>query len=503
MLKATDVFRVLVANSFQIFEIAVIAAVLWQLAAAGYNLFFHPLRKYPGPLLQRASSVPWAIQHALGIQAFRTQKLHDRYGPVVRISPKHLSVTYADGWKDIYGFQPGGAKGVAEMPKSKIFTETVKDLPKSILSAEREEHQRLRRALANGFSDSSMREQEGMISKYIDKLSEKLRERSKEGPVNIESWYNWTTFDIAGDLIFGQSFGCLDRADYHPWVAFVFGVIRFGAIMTALKYVGLGFIVQGIFRIGGMRAMNKLRSNTDKMMEDRLSMEQDRKDLFEGLLRRREEWNISFPQLSSNALILVLAGSETTATTLSGATYLLLKNPDVLQRVTEEVRSSFNSADEITINSVTKLSYMLAVLNETLRLYPPVASGMIRVVPDCGCQIASEHIPSGTLVEIQQWSSNHSPDNWTEPWKYDPERFLKTEDDEINRLVSLQPFSVGPRNCIGRNLAYAEMRMVLARVLFDFDLSLNQGYDGWIEKQRAYGIWDRVPLSVHLKPVAR
>lgn len=112
--------------------------------------------------------------------------------------------------------------------------------------------------------------------------------------------------------------------------------------------------------------------------------------------------NISFEQLSSNALILVLAGSETTATTLSGATYLLLNHPNVLQKVTQEVRSSFKSADEITINSVTKLSYMLAVLNETLRLYPPVVSGLIREVPDCGCQIASEHVPSGASRPLPQ-----------------------------------------------------------------------------------------------------
>ncbi|KAJ5005165.1 Cytochrome P450 monooxygenase 1 [Colletotrichum sp. SAR 10_66] len=466
MLKAADLTGALAEHYVPILKIILVTAVLWQLLQAGYNVFFHPLRDYPGPLLQRASSLPWAFQNAIGKQAFLTQKLHDRYGPVVRISPNHLSFTQPDAWKEIYGFQPS-SKGSTEMNKSKIFSETVEELPKSIINADREEHQRLRRALAHGFSDASMREQEGMIIKYIDKLSDRLKEFADDGtsPQNMAGWYNWTTFDVAGDLIFGQSFQCLERADYHPWVAFIFGAIRFGSVMTSVKYIGLNFVVQALFKMGGMKAMSQVRENTDEMMQNRMSMTDDRNDLFEGLLKRRKEWNLSFDQLSANALILVLAGSETTATTLSGTTYLLLTHPEVYEKLKKEVRSAFKDSSEINIGSVSKLSQ--------------------------------------TLVEIQQWSSNHSPDNWPDPWKFDPERFLESEKTNVNRLDSLQAFSVGPRNCIGRNLAYSEMRMVLARVIFDFDMALAPGNGDWIKRQRAYGLWDRVPLNVYLKPVAR
>lgn len=99
-----------------------------------------------------------------------------------------------------------------------------------------------------------------------------------------------------------------------------------------------------------------------------------------------------------NATILLLAGSETTATTLSGATYLLLSHPDILERLKQEIRTTFSSADEITINSVGKLSYMLAVLNETLRVYPPLTSGMVRVVPPEGAEIAGNYVPGGVRL---------------------------------------------------------------------------------------------------------
>lgn len=93
----------------------------------------------------------------------------------------------------------------------------------------------------------------------------------------------------------------------------------------------------------------------------------------------------------------MLAGSETTATTLSGATYLLLTHPAALAALAREVRSAFASADEITLGSVSagKLPYMLAVLNEALRLYPPVTSGLVRVVPAEGEQISGHYVPGG------------------------------------------------------------------------------------------------------------
>ena len=130
-----------------------------------YNIFLHPLRNFPGPYLHRASKLPWAILHARGEQAFHTQQLHDQYGPVVRIGPNHLSFTNPQAWKDIYGSRPDG-----EMPEATLFTRPVRGVPTSVLNADHEEHQRLRRALAHGFSDSSMRQQESTINKYVSLL---------------------------------------------------------------------------------------------------------------------------------------------------------------------------------------------------------------------------------------------------------------------------------------------------------------------------------------------
>lgn len=102
-----------------------------------------------------------------------------------------------------------------------------------------------------------------------------------------------------------------------------------------------------------------------------------------------------FEELSSNAGLLIVAGSETTATLLSGATFFLTSNPTALRRLTEEVRSTFKRKEDITLRSVQSLPYMLACLNESLRQYPPVATGLPRRAPPGGAAIAGTLVPEG------------------------------------------------------------------------------------------------------------
>ncbi|KAI2784086.1 putative cytochrome P450 [Daldinia loculata] len=506
MSRLLELLEVGKANAAKYAILTAVVLIISEITIIVYNLYFHPLRDYPGPTLYRASRLPWALKFATGSQAFFVQKLHDEYGSVVRIGPNHLSYTDPKAWKDIYGHRIGGESSMYEMSKAHTFVKTIRSRPDSILTLNRDDHSKFRRVLSHGFSDSAMREQEPAIGKYIDLLISRLHEECENGKkkLNIEAWYNWTTFDVVGDLVFGQSFHCLENIDYHPWIETIFKSVHFGAMMIALTYVGLGELVQIIFKFGS--SPKKARQYTKDMLTARLAMKGERDDLFEGVLKKREEWNLSFEMLSTNAFLLVIAGSETTATTLSGATALLLSHPNILEKLQQEVRSSFKSADEITITSVNKLYYMLAILNEALRLYPPVTSGLVRTVPPGGEQVAGRYVPEGTFVEVQQWSINHSKDNWKDPWEFRPERFLDTPEAAAkagNKLDALQAFSIGPRNCIGRNLAYTEMRLILARIIFEFDMKLSEDSQRWIERQDTFVLWDRIPLNVTLTPVKR
>lgn len=104
---------------------------------------------------------------------------------------------------------------------------------------------------------------------------------------------------------------------------------------------------------------------------------------------------MTFEELASNAQVLILAGSETTATVLTATTYFLASNPETLKKVVNEVRSGFDSENEIDMHSVNKLTYMLACLNEGMRIFPPVINGTMRQIRPEGDDIIGHYIPGG------------------------------------------------------------------------------------------------------------
>lgn len=474
-----------------------------------YNLFFHPLRDIPGPILRRASNLPYLYCLNRGTQPFDVLALHNKYGPIVRLRPDELSFLPAGGkaFNDIYGHRVGTIAGVAEMPKADMFYRS-KGIPPSIISEDRDNHAMLRRQLAHGFSERAMREQEGIIGGYVDLMMRQLRERAGEGkdgkrkpPVDMKSWYNWATFDIIGDLAFGEPFGCLENAKYDAWVYAIARAVKMGAIFTTLKLLRLADVIIPL-RIWMLKGKGNHLDLTRLKLERRMKLDSDRYDLIEGLLRKKDEWELDFQRLRANASILIIAGSETTATLLAGVTFLLLTNPDKMEKLVNEVRTAFESETEITLTSVAgKLPYMLACLNEALRRYPPVAIGLPRVTPEGGAIIDGKFVPEGTVVSCWQWASNHSTINFEDPFAYKPERWLDENKNSKDRLDAVQPFSVGPRNCIGKNLAIAEMRLILARILWNFDLELSGASRGWLDEQKVYTLWDKGVLDVYLTPV--
>lgn len=155
-------------------------------------------------------------------------------------------------------------------------------------------------------------------------------------------------------------------------------------------------------------------------------------------------------KLQANSSLLIIAGSETTATQLSGVTYFLMTNPEIMKKVTEEVRSSFKSKEDIDFVSVNKLAYMKACLNESFRLYPPVASGLPRIVPAGGAMVCGEYIAEGQTVAVHHFALYRDERLWKDALKYEPERWLGDPRYADDKREALQPFHIGPRNCLGQ-----------------------------------------------------
>ncbi|KAI1821980.1 putative cytochrome P450 monooxygenase [Xylaria intraflava] len=485
-------------NAVEVAQIGLALCIAYAAGCVVYNILFHPLRKFPGPLFHRMSVIPLSWHQINGTHPFHIHELHKRYGPVVRIKPNELVFCSPQAWQDIYGHRKAG---VPELPKYKGFYRTFEHIPISIITAERQEHSALRRRLAHGFSERSMREQEPIIGHYVDLLISQLRTAVKgKGRQNLREWYNWTTFDVIGDLSFGAKggFGCLENVTSHAWVKLFSTSFWQSCIIRALYHLGLKKPMTWLSK-SGILADSKQRSLVyDKVGERMASGE--RPDFLEGLIKHKDELNLNQRRLAANASLLIIAGSETTATLLCGATYFLATHPNILKKLQQEVRSVFKSDQEITLTSVSGLSYMLACLNETFRCYPPVASGLPRQVPAGGATIDGKFIPQGAVVSVIQWAINHDERFWTEPETFAPERWMGDPKYQGDRFDAMQPFSVGPRNCIGRNLAYAEMRLILAKMIYNFDMDMVDESREWLGSQKVYDLWDKGPLDINLKP---
>jgi len=357
-----------------------------------YNLWFHPLARFPGPKWNTFSNLPVSYALLRGTYPFYLNSLHERYGDVVRIRPNALSFSGSQAAKDILTNKTG--RGQLQKDQE-IYSKNPNGFY-SILSVPSDtDHGRYRRLLSHGFSEKAIREQESVVNEYVDLLIRKLHKRAKDGPQDMVAWFNWTTFDLIGDLTFDRSFDCLENEVYHEWIPFVFGGLKAVLVLSELRRYPLVVpLLTLIFRKQLLQSRRKGQKFTKERVDHRIASSTDRLDFLGHILRHDgRETEMSRGEIEATSSILVLGGSETTATLLSGTVFYLLQNPHVKQKLIAEIRESFKNEDEINMTTVNGLPYLLATLEEAMRIYPPVTLGSPRVVGEEGTVIGGYQVP--------------------------------------------------------------------------------------------------------------
>ncbi|KAI9743666.1 MAG: hypothetical protein M1818_002982 [Claussenomyces sp. TS43310] len=479
-----------------------------------YNVFFHPLRAYPGPKSWAASLFPSTVHSLRGRLPYAVKSLHDIYGEVVRTGPNTLSYNSDQAWEDICGHGKRFEKDYD------FYGPTVSGAP-NIIIAHEADHRRMRRLQSHAFSEKALKAQEIYLQKHVRLFIKGLRKQI-DGPdggvIPIMTWYNFTTFDLIGDLAFADSFHCTEKAELHPWVKITFDFIKMMEYMRLTRVWQL----QSLLELFIPKSLQEVRVNHAKWSAEktqaRLKMDTDRQDFMSYMINQIGEKGMSDAELNEAAAILILAGSETvyffqsricdldidndlqTATVLSGVTYHLLMHPEIYEKLKTEIRTTFQSAEEIETASLAKLEYLNACLEEGLRMFPPAPTALPRVSPPGGGMVCGNFVPEKTIVGVCSWAANHSAQNFADPDTYTPERWLGDPRFERDHKKASQAFSYGPRNCIGKNLAWAEMRLILANLLWHFDVSLVDSDRDWLERNKIYLLWEKVELNVKLKP---
>ena len=247
----------------------------------------------------------------------------------------------------------------------------------------------MRRSLAHAFSYRSLVEQESLIQLIIDRFMGRLQcFATQDESFDMVRWFNMLTFDIIGDLAFGETFRGIESGVTHPWISRITGAMTQGALADCFKRFPLvAKLVMTLAPGAIQKAVADTKTNEQYSVDlthKRIMRETDRKDFLTRILEHRQEEQISDIQIAAHASDFVLAGSETTATALSTIVYYLSHTPHAQKRLCDEVRSRFVNHKQINAATTSSLEYLNATISEGLRIYPPLPFALPRVIPGGG-----------------------------------------------------------------------------------------------------------------------
>ncbi|PSR97189.1 cytochrome P450 [Coniella lustricola] len=484
-------------------------SIIYWIVYVTYNICFHPLANIPGPFIWRATRLAYVRSFLAGTIVTDVRKLHETYGDVVRVAPDEVSFARGDVWVDAFGRNP--------LPRNATFFKTPPGQPDNlVMTSDISANARMRHLISPAFTERSLTRQEPTIHSYADLLIDGLSKRirfagpaTNEAVINTVDWFNWFAFDLVGELAFGESFESLRDTRHHPWVMVIFGSIKVMAFAAMTRYYyGVESFLQCLIPPGIRRMQREHYAIAHDKITRRMAANDDKDDFVRPLLRGNPNFEkMSLPEVESTMAIMIIAGSETTATALCGITHCLVQNPDQLRRLEAEIRGHFGKEDEVTIRAVQNLPFLNAVILEGLRMCHPVAGGLLRRVPKAGATICGYYLPGHTHVLISTAAMSLSETKFHRASEFIPDRFFSDDtrpaEFDGDQRNSQKPFGVGPRSCIGKSFALAELRIALARLIWRFDISKPPGKQVNWNRLRTLVVVEKKDINITIREVRR
>ncbi|MCJ1385613.1 hypothetical protein MMC17_008736 [Xylographa soralifera] len=470
-----------------------LSACLVVLSTVIYRLTFHPLARFPGPFLGKITDWYSVYQISKGDRHLDFFKLHQIHGSIVRFGPNRLAVNSITGLQAIYGTKANVQKSYWYHAFTHVFgsesTQTTID-PKL--------HGIKRRIISQALSEHAIRAMEPHILKNVRLFCEKLKEgessamdapdmaflSSWSSSKNVARWAGYFAFDTMSDMCFSRSSEMLLKPDNR----FILNMLSEG--VNGLYTVGY---MQGILKLKLdkflftrlEKDMIRYKSFSKLQSDERIKSTVDTKDVFSFLLNSQDpETDCAFtlPELVSEAGLLITAGSETTAAGIASTLFYLLHNPTDLEQAQMEVRTRFQRFSDIHSGpALSSLTYLRACVDESLRLAPGVPSILPREVLPGGILIDGVYIPPGIDVGVPHYAIHHNERYYPDSFAFQPARWIAgsvpgvTVESVAHAQAAFCAFSIGPRSCVGKAMAYKELMLVLASVLFLYDMRLSDG----------------------------
>ncbi len=397
------------------------------------------------------------------------QSYHKQYGSTIRIKIGGVVPS-------IISTDPAFAQQVLQKhhrkyKKSAIQTEHLgRFLGMGLLTSDGDFWLRQRRLIQPGFHRDRLEGIAQIMNEVIDRfMIEFQRKLEHENPVDITPAMMKLTFQIVAASLFGTNLKEKDL-DYLSHLiteiqGFIVKQVRLPFMRPYFKWSGTIRHYENMANEGGNLIMNYIR--------DRRENGPSKDDLLQMLLDARYEdtgEGMSDQQIKDESFVLFAAGHETTANALSWTLYLLCKHPEVVQKIRQEAAEVLGDKKP-SFSDLPRLTYLMQVIEESMRLYPPAWITDRTAIEDDEFQ--GVHISKGSMVVPFIYGVHHAEENWPQPEQFRPERFDKSRGDKPG--FRYLPFGGGPRLCIGNSFALMEMQLILSRLLQRYDISLAPG----------------------------
>ncbi|KAK6440868.1 hypothetical protein LTR95_002910 [Oleoguttula sp. CCFEE 5521] len=450
------------------------------LYSAIYRLYLSPLAKFPGPRLAALSSAYTFYYDVVkrGKLPWKLKRLHEQYGPIIRITPWELHVIDPDFYDVLYA-------GSNEKRDKDVMALSGFGLSRSVIATAGHDLHRMRRAALNPFFSKQAvnRLEARTIRAKIDRLCERLRQHSETGePVNLEHAFVAMTTDIMTEFCFNQCYDYLGKPDFAPEYSKLLittaessNLFRYCPFVIEWLMAAPPWFVEkldpSLAPVLTMKSDQLARIELVKQSLSRGEKEPKNRTIFHDLIESEElpPAERTTQHLVQAGQILVVAGSVTTVHFLKSILYFIVANPSILERLNTELVQAIPDAHHIPPTHVlAQLPYLTAVIKECSRLCDGASSRLARIAPDRDLHFQQWSIPRGTSISMSTWLQHHNPDVFPDPDTFDPQRWLG--DRKLDKY--LVNFSRGARGCLGINLARSEMYLTTATLIRRFDFEL-------------------------------
>ncbi|XP_077234638.1 putative (S)-N-methylcoclaurine 3'-hydroxylase isozyme 2 [Tasmannia lanceolata] len=328
------------------------------------------------------------------------------------------------------------------------------------------------------FTTKTLDRQAQMREEKVSEMVKSLLENQQGKAVNIAELAFKTVFDILGNAIFSRDvYNLADKeGNFGGLKDNISRMMELGIAPNLSDFYPIlaGLDVQGLYR-EALAFDKKIYDVWDGLIRERKETPHDSKHDFLDMLLSA---GFSDPQLKALFLDMFVAGAETSTSTIEWTVSELIKNPQVMRRVKDElelvVSKQINGENTVRDSHLVHLSYLQAGIKETHRLHPPVPLLLPRVALD-GCEVMNYKIPKGCRVFVNVWAIGRDSETWKEPLKFSPERFLESNIDYRRNNFEFTPFGAGRRICPGLPLASRVVQLIVASLIHNFEWSLPNG----------------------------